>query len=237
MLTLRPAAERGHANHGWLDSWHSFSFADYRDPQHLHWGPLHVINEDRVNPGGGFGTHGHEDMEIITYVLAGELEHKDSMGNGSIIRPGDAQRMSAGRGVRHSEFNPSAVTSVHFLQIWIIPDVRGIAPEYEQRNYPDRERRGQLRQFASADGAEGSLRIHQDARVYAGSFDGNETARLTLAAGRIGYLQLARGQASVNGQQLKAGDGAMLSGEAQVLIERGTQSELLVFDLPEASNS
>ena len=231
MLTLRPAAERGHANHGWLDSWHSFSFGDYRDPQYVHWGPLRVINEDRVNAGGGFQTHAHEDMEIITYVLDGELEHKDSMGNGSIIRPGDAQRMSAGRGVRHSEFNPSAAAPVHFLQIWIIPDVRGIAPEYDQRHYPAAERRGALRQFASADGASGSLRIHQDARVYAGNFDGNETARLPLSAGRIGYVQIACGQASVNGQQLNAGDGVMLNGEPQVLIERGAQSELLVFFL------
>ncbi len=232
MLTLRPAAERGHANHGWLDSWHSFSFADYRDPQHMHWGPLRVINEDRVNPGGGFGTHAHEDMEIITYVLDGELEHKDSMGNGSIIRPGDAQRMSAGRGVRHSEFNPSKSALVHFLQIWIIPDVRGIAPEYEQRNYAAAERRGRLRQFASPDGAEGSLRIHQDARVYAGSFDGSESGRVALAGGRLGYVQIARGNAQVNGAPLAAGDGALLSDESEVSIERGQQAEVLVFDLP-----
>ena len=234
MLKLRPAAERGHANHGWLDSWHSFSFADYRDKQHMHWGPLRVINEDRVNPGAGFGTHAHEDMEIITYVLDGELEHKDSLGTGSIIRPGDAQRMSAGRGVRHSEFNPSAATSVHFLQIWIIPDVRGLAPEYEQRTYPVTERRGQLRAIASPHGAGGSLRIHQDVRLYVGSFDGAQSARLPLSVGRLGYVQVARGGATVNGQILNAGDGVMLSGEPQVLIERGAQSELLVFDLPEA---
>jgi hypothetical protein len=234
MLTLRPAAERGHANHGWLDTWHSFSFADYRDPAHMHFGPLRVINEDRVNAGAGFPTHGHEDMEIITYVMAGELEHKDSMGNGSIIRPGDVQRMSAGRGVRHSEFNPSPATPVHLLQIWIIPDVQGIAPEYDQRAYPGAERRGQLRQIASPDGAAGSLRIHQDARLYAGMFDGAETARLPLPAGRLGYVQVARGNVGVNGQMLSAGDGAMLSSEPQVLIEHGQHSELLVFDLPES---
>jgi len=233
MLSIRPAAERGHANHGWLDSWHSFSFADYRDPQHMHWGPLRVINEDRVAAGGGFGTHGHEDMEIITYVLAGELAHKDSMGNGSVIHPGEVQRMSAGSGVRHSEFNPSASTPVHFMQIWIIPDVQGIAPEYDQRAFPGAGRRGQLRQIASPDGAADSMRIHQDARLYAGLFDGAESARLALQAGRLGYVQVARGNVSVNGQVVASGDGVMLRDETEVRIERGQQSELLVFDLPD----
>ena len=232
MLTLRPAAERGHADHGWLESWHSFSFADYHDPLHLHFGPLRVINEDRVQPGQGFGTHGHADMEIISYVLAGELEHKDSMGTGSIIRPGDVQRMSAGRGVRHSEFNPSAVNPVHFLQIWIIPDVLGIAPEYEQRAIPEAEKRGQLQALATRDGAGASLRIHQDARVLAGLFTGPETARLPLAAGRLGYVQLARGALSINGVRLHAGDGAMLSGEPAIDISGGADAEVLVFDLP-----
>ncbi|MBS0388247.1 MAG: pirin family protein, partial [Proteobacteria bacterium] len=171
-MILRPAAERGHAQHGWLDSWHSFSFADYHDPAHVHFGPLRVINEDRVSAGEGFGTHGHADMEIISYVLEGELAHKDSMGTGSVIRAGDVQRMSAGRGVRHSEFNHSRTQPVHFLQIWIIPDVRGIAPEYEQRSYTDADKRGRLRLVASPDGAGHSLRIHQDARMYAGLFDG-----------------------------------------------------------------
>jgi len=233
MLSIRPAAERGHANHGWLESWHSFSFADYRDPQHMHWGPLRVINEDRVAAGGGFGTHGHEDMEIITYVLAGELAHKDSMGNGSVIHPGEVQRMSAGSGVRHSEFNPSASTPVHFMQIWIIPDVQGIAPEYDQRAFPGAGRRGQLRQIASPDGAADSMRIHQDARLYAGLFDGAESARLALQAGRLGYVQVARGNVSVNGQVVASGDGVMLRDETEVRIERGQQSELLVFDLPD----
>ena len=232
MLTIRPSAERGHARHGWLDSFHSFSFADYHDRQHMHWGPLRVINEDRVQPRGGFATHSHQDMEIITYVLAGELEHKDSMGTGSIIRPGDVQRMSAGRGVQHSEFNPSSAAAVHFLQIWIMPDVFGIAPEYEQRAFERIERRGQLCLIASPDGAAGSLRIHQDARLYAGLFDGSAAAHLLLDAGRLGYVQVAGGGATINGQVLSAGDGALLSAERQVQIERGQQSELLLFDLP-----
>jgi quercetin 2,3-dioxygenase len=232
MLTVRPAAERGHAQHGWLDSWHSFSFADYYDPHHVHFGPLRVINEDRVQPGQGFGTHGHADMEIISYVLAGELEHKDSMGTGSIIRPGDAQRMSAGRGVQHSEFNPSRREAVHFLQIWIIPDVRGIAPEYEQRAIPESEKRGRLRLIASPTGADASLRIHQDARVLAGLFSGPERAQYELGAGRLGYVQLARGSASINGIRLRAGDGALLQGESNIAVQDGDGAEILVFDLP-----
>jgi redox-sensitive bicupin YhaK (pirin superfamily) len=231
-MILRRAAERGHANHGWLDSWHSFSFADYRDPRHVHFGPLRVINEDRVSAGQGFGTHAHADMEIISYVLEGELEHKDSMGTGSVIRPGDVQRMSAGSGVRHSEFNHSRQQWVHFLQIWIIPDVRGIAPEYEQRNYADADKRGRLRLVASADGAGESLRIHQDARLYAGLFDGDERGQLALAEARLGYVHLARGTLELNGQALRAGDGAMLQGEPTISLAHGAGAEVLVFDLP-----
>jgi quercetin 2,3-dioxygenase len=232
MLTLRPAAERGHADHGWLDSWHSFSFAGYQDPKHVHFGPLRVINEDRVRGGAGFQPHNHADMEIISYVLEGELEHKDSLGNGSIIRPGDVQRMSAGRGVQHSEFNPSPAAAVHFLQVWIIPDVRGIAPEYEQRHIPASEKRGRLRLIASADGADGSLRIHQQARVHAGLFSAAESAQLTLAAGRLGYVHLARGTLTVNGHALNAGDAALLRDESRISLTEGRDAEVLVFDLP-----
>jgi redox-sensitive bicupin YhaK (pirin superfamily) len=234
MMTVRPAAERGHAQHGWLDSWHSFSFADYHDPRHLHFGPLRVINEDRVKAGGGFAPHRHEDMEIISYVLAGELEHRDSLGNGSIIRPGDMQRLSAGRGVTHSEFNPSQTDVVHFLQIWIIPAVRGIAPEYEQRHLSAADRRGQLRLIASPDGSGESLRIHQDARLYAGLLDGAEVAALALAPDRLGYVHLARGALSLNGQTLQAGDAAMLGEGAALSLSDANNAEVLVFDLPNA---
>jgi redox-sensitive bicupin YhaK (pirin superfamily) len=233
-MILRPATERGHANHGWLDSWHSFSFADYHDPRHVHFGPLRVINEDRVSAGQGFGTHAHADMEIISYVLEGELAHKDSMGTGSVIRPGDVQRMSAGSGVRHSEFNHSRSDLVHFLQIWIIPDVRGIPPEYEQRSYAAADKRGRLRLVASADGADGSLRIHQDARLYAGLFDGDEQAGLVLADGRLGYVHVARGALELNGRALRAGDGAMLQAEPAIGLAQGQGAEVLVFDLPAA---
>jgi redox-sensitive bicupin YhaK (pirin superfamily) len=232
MLSLRPAAERGHAQLGWLDSWHSFSFGDYYDPQHVHFGPLRVINEDRVQASQGFGTHSHADMEILSYVLEGELEHKDSMGTGSIIRPGDVQRMSAGRGVQHSEFNPSPTQAVHFLQIWLIPDVRGIAPEYEQRTIPADQKRGRLRLVASPDGEQTSLRIHQDARIYSGTFSGDEQARHALAGGRLGYVQLARGAASINGVRLRAGDGALLQAEPAISISDADRAEILVFDLP-----
>jgi redox-sensitive bicupin YhaK (pirin superfamily) len=234
MMTVRPAAERGHAQHGWLDSWHSFSFADYHDPRHLHFGPLRVINEDRVKAGGGFAPHRHEDMEIISYVLAGALEHRDSLGNGSIIRPGDMQRLSAGRGVTHSEFNPSQTDVVHFLQIWIIPAVRGIAPEYEQRHLSAADRRGQLRLIASPDGSGESLRIHQDARLYAGLLDGAEAAALALAPDRLGYVHLARGALSLNGQALQAGDAAMLGEGAALSLSDANNAEVLVFDLPNA---
>lgn len=232
MITVRPAAERGHANHGWLDTFHTFSFANYYDPEHMGFGPLRVINDDRIAAGRGFGTHGHRDMEIITYVLDGAVAHKDSMGTGSTIRPGDVQRMSAGRGVLHSEFNPQPDAATHMLQIWIEPDVAGIAPEYEQKSFDDADKRGKLRQVASPDGAEGSLRIRQDVRLYAGLFDGAETADLGLAAGRRAWVHVARGSVTVNGQALKAGDGLALEGETAVTLRDGDAAEVLVFDLP-----
>ncbi|OZI41236.1 quercetin 2,3-dioxygenase [Bordetella genomosp. 5] len=232
MITLRPAADRGHANHGWLDSWHTFSFANYYDPEHMGFGPLRVINDDRIAAGRGFGTHGHRDMEIITYVLDGAVAHKDSMGTGSTVRPGDVQRMSAGRGVLHSEFNPQPDAGTHMLQIWIQPDVTGIEPEYDQKSYSAEDKRGKLVQVISPDGADGSMRIHQDARLYAGLFDGAETAELPLAAGRKAWVHLARGNVTVNGQVLQAGDAVALDGEASVRIEHGDAAEVLVFDLP-----
>lgn len=232
MNTLRLSNERGYADHGWLKSYHSFSFADYFDQEHVQFGPLRVINEDRVAPGQGFGTHGHQDMEIISYVLDGALAHKDSIGNGSTIRPGDVQRMSAGRGVRHSEFNPSPDAGVHFLQIWIIPNQRGIEPSYEEKRFTAEEKRGRLRLIASPDAAEGSVLIHQDARVYAGLFDGAESAKLEVGAGRGIYVHMARGQLTVNNQTLKAGDALMLTDSNRVLLEAGAGAEVLVFDLP-----
>ncbi|KDD24855.1 pirin family protein [Bordetella bronchiseptica] len=232
MLTLRRSAERGHANHGWLDTHHTFSFANYYDPAHMGFGPLRVINDDRIAAGRGFGTHGHRDMEIITYVLDGAIAHKDSMGSGSTIRPGDVQRMSAGRGVMHSEFNPQPDAATHMLQIWIEPDVAGIAPEYEEKRFPEADKRGRLRQLVSPDGADGSLRIHQDARLYAGLFDGTESAELPLAAGRRSWVHVARGSLVVNGQRLGAGDGLALQDEAAVQLGDGEGAEVLVFDLP-----
>jgi redox-sensitive bicupin YhaK (pirin superfamily) len=232
MLTIRRAGDRGHANHGWLDSWHSFSFAGYHDPAHMGFGPLRVINEDRVAPGQGFGTHGHRDMEIISYVLDGALEHKDSLGNGSVMTSGDVQRMSAGRGVMHSEFNGSQTEPVHFLQIWIEPAVRGLAPGYEQKRFGAAEKRGRLRLVASPDGADGSVTIHQDARVYAGLFDGAEAATLPIGAGRRAYVHLARGAASVSGRALEAGDALRVEGEAAVSLAGAHEAEVLVFDLP-----
>jgi hypothetical protein len=232
MISIRAAAERGHANHGWLDSFHSFSFADYYDPAHMGFGPLRVINEDRVAPGQGFGTHGHRDMEIISYVLDGSLEHKDSMGNGSVMTYGDVQRMSAGRGVLHSEYNASRVATVHFLQIWIEPSLRGVAPGYEQVRFEAPEKRGRLRLVASPDGAEGSVSIHQDARLYAGLFDGEESAALPIAAGRRAYVHVARGAVEVNGRPLAAGDALRLEDERDVHITAGRGAEVLVFDLP-----
>ena len=232
MITLRPADERGHAHHGWLESRHSFSFADYRDPDHVHWGPLRVINEDRVEAGQGFGAHSHRDMEIISYVLDGSLAHRDSMGNAASIVPGEVQRMSAGSGVTHSEYNHEADRTTHFLQIWIIPDTMGIEPGYEQKAYPEPEKRGRLRLVASPGGADGSVRIQQDARMYAGLFHGNESAGLDIAPGRLAYVHMARGTAVVNGHPLSAGDALLYSDEPRVEIGNGEHAEVLVFDLP-----
>ena len=232
MITLRKAGDRGHANHGWLDSFHSFSFADYYDPAHMGFGPLRVINEDRVEPGMGFGTHGHRDMEIVSYVLDGELEHKDSMGTGSIIVPGDVQRMSAGKGVLHSEFNPSRERKVHFLQIWIEPAVRGIAPSYEQANVPAAAKRGRLAPIAGPQGAGAAVTIHQDARLYAALLDGAERVTHALAPGRRAYVHVARGRVRVNGEPLAAGDAAKLEGEAAIALDQGEAAEVLLFDLP-----
>jgi redox-sensitive bicupin YhaK (pirin superfamily) len=232
MITLRPATSRGHANHGWLDSWHSFSFAEYYDDRHVHWGPLRVINEDRVAAGRGFGQHGHRDMEIISYVLEGALGHKDSMGTSSSIVPGDVQRMSAGTGVQHSEFNYSETGTTHFLQIWIIPDKQGVAPSYEEKRFAAEEKQGRLRLVVSPDGADGSISIHQDARLYAGLFDGDEAAELRLAEGRLGYVHVARGEVTVNGRTLSAGDALLYEGEPLVSVGQGIGAEVLVFDLP-----
>jgi len=231
MLTIRHAEERGHAQHGWLDSHHTFSFADYYDPAHMGFGALRVINEDRVIPGRGFGTHPHRDMEIVSYVLEGALAHKDSMGTGSTIKPGDVQRMSAGTGVLHSEYNASQSAPVHFLQIWLLPERRGIQPSYEQKNFSDAEKRGKLRLIATPDGREGSVTIHTDAVVYAGLFDKGEQAEVSLEEGRRSWVQVARGQVTVNGQQLSAGDGAAIAQEAKIAIEGVDKAEVLVFDL------
>ena len=232
MIEIRRGEDRGHADHGWLQSYHSFSFADYHDPRHVQFGPLRVINEDRVVPGAGFGTHGHRDMEIISYVLDGELAHKDSTGTRSTIRPGDVQRMSAGRGVLHSEFNGSHERPVHFLQIWILPDVTGIPPEYEEKRFGADEKRGRLRLIASPHGDDGSLRIHQDARVYAGLFDGAERAALEVAPGRRVYLHVARGNIIANGASLAAGDALKLTGVTTLRLTDGVGAEVLAFDLP-----
>jgi redox-sensitive bicupin YhaK (pirin superfamily) len=232
MIEIRRGDERGHADHGWLDSYHSFSFADYYDPRHVQFGALRVINEDRVVPGAGFGTHGHRDMEILSYVLDGELAHRDSTGTSSTIRPGDVQRMSAGRGVQHSEFNGSQSQPVHFLQIWILPDVSGIAPEYEEKRFGTEEKRGRLRLIASPRGDDGSLRIHQDARVYAGLFDGDERATLEVAPGRRIYLHVARGRITANGVALAAGDALKLTDETALHVADGQAAEVLAFDLP-----
>ena len=231
MLTLRKSQERGHADHGWLDSYHSFSFANYYDPEHMGWGNLRVINEDRIAAGTGFGTHGHRDMEIISYVLQGNLAHKDSMGNVKGIPPGDVQRMSAGTGVMHSEFNHAPEQTTHFLQIWIEPNQRGIPPSYEQKTFEEGEKRGRLRLVASPDAAEGSVKIHADARLYAGLFDGEEAADLQLASGRKGYVHLVRGELEVNGRELKDGDAALLDDETTVRLRKGRGAEVLVFDL------
>lgn len=232
MKEVRRREERGYADHGWLKSYHTFSFADYFDPKHVEFGPLRVLNEDRVEGGEGFGTHGHRDMEIISYVLDGALAHKDSIGTGSTIRPGDVQRMSAGSGVLHSEFNASERELVHFLQIWIQPQVNGIPPSYEQKFYSTEEKRGRLRLIASPTAEQGSVLIHQNARVYAGLFDGLESATLALEPSRLGFVHVARGQLEVNGIELKAGDALKLTEEREVRLANGRDAEVLVFDLP-----
>jgi redox-sensitive bicupin YhaK (pirin superfamily) len=231
MLTLRKSGERGYADHGWLKSFHSFSFANYHDPRHMGFGNLRVINEDRIAPGTGFGTHGHRDMEIISYVLAGSLAHRDTLGNVEAIPPGDVQRMSAGTGVQHSEFNHAQGETTHFLQIWIEPEAKGIAPGYLQKTFPEAEKRGRLRLLASPDGDEGSVVIHADARMYAGLFDGAENAELRLPPQRKAYVHLVRGQLRVNGQRLAPGDAAMLEDEAPLRLDGGKDAEALVFDL------
>ena len=231
MLTIRKSQDRGHADHGWLNSYHSFSFAGYHDPRHMGWGNLRVINEDRIAPGTGFGAHGHRDMEIISYVLSGELAHQDSMGNVKGIPPGDVQRMSAGSGVMHSEFNHAPDQVTHFLQIWIEPNVRGMAPSYEQVTVPEVDKRGALRLLASPTGGPGVVRIHADASLYAGLLDASESATLVLNPGRKAYVHVVRGAVYVNGVPLLAGDAALLADEPQVRLVQGQDAEVLVFDL------
>lgn len=231
MIERRPSQARGFADHGWLKSFHSFSFSDYYDPQHVQFGNLRVINEDWVAPGMGFGTHPHRDMEIVTYVLEGALAHKDSLGNGAAILPGEVQRMSAGTGITHSEFNHSREETVHLLQIWIQPSQRGIAPGYEQKVFSDADKRGRLRLVASSDGAEGSVRFTADARIYAGLFHGSESASFAMPAGRLAYVHVARGSLTVNGESLGAGDALKLSDEASIQLSGGENAEVLLFDL------
>lgn len=232
MIELRPAHERGFADHGWLKSWHSFSFASYQDPEHVQFGPLRVINEDVIAPGTGFGMHAHRDMEIITYVLGGAISHRDDMGHESVIRPGSVQRMSAGTGVRHSEHNRDSRVATHMLQIWIHPNRIGSLPSYEEREIEASRKRGRLALIASGDGAEGSVTIQQDARLWAGCFEGDEQARLALTVGRRAYVHVARGALCINGQTLGAGDAARITNESQVDIAGGDAAEVLVFDLP-----
>jgi redox-sensitive bicupin YhaK (pirin superfamily) len=231
MLKVRKSNERGFADHGWLKSFHSFSFAGYYDPQFMGWGNLRVINEDRIAPGTGFGTHGHRDMEIISYVLSGELAHKDTMGNVKGIPPGDVQRMSAGSGVQHSEFNHAPAESTHFFQIWIEPNVTGIPASYEQKTFATAEKQGVLRLVASPDGAHGSVSIHADARLYAGLFDGTQQAQLALDPDRKAYVHLVRGELTVNGVALQTGDAALIEGESQLALSQGKDAEVLVFEL------
>jgi len=230
MITVRKSADRGRSSHGWLDSRHTFSFAGYHDPAHMGFGPLRVINEDRVAPGAGFPPHAHQDMEILSYVLEGALEHKDSLGSGSIIRPGDVQRMSAGTGIRHSEFNASKTAPVHFLQIWILPQHTGIAPGYEQKHFAADGREG-LRLVASGDGRDGALTIHQDADVYAGRLAPGDTVHHSLSSRRLGWVQVARGTLTINGLSLSAGDGAAVEDETELALRAGSDAELLLFDM------
>jgi len=233
MITLRQANERGRADFGWLDSRHTFSFGNYHDPHHMGVGPLRVINEDRVQPGQGFNTHGHSDMEIISYVLEGALEHKDSLGTGSVIRPGDVQRMSAGTGIRHSEFNASKTELVHFLQIWLIPDRQGLAPSYEQKHFTDADRRGRLRLVASPDGRYGSVTVHLDTMLYVSLLDRGAMLEHVLAPGRLAWLQVARGRVDLNDTALQTGDGASVRGEQTLTLAAVADgTEVLFFDLP-----
>ena len=231
MITVRKSSERGYADHGWLKSFHSFSFAGFYDEKHMGFGGLRVINEDRIAPGTGFGTHGHKDMEIITYVLRGNLAHKDSMGNVKGLPPGDVQRMSAGTGVQHSEFNHAEGEETHLLQIWIEPNVKGIEPGYEQKTFADTEKRGKLRLVASNDGAQGSVTLHADAKIYAGLLDGGEAATLALNPNRKIYIHLVKGELEVNGQKLTQGDAAMIETQSSLELARGQGAEVLVFDL------
>jgi redox-sensitive bicupin YhaK (pirin superfamily) len=231
MIHIRKAAGRGHFDHGWLDTWHTFSFGDYFDPDHMGFRALRVINDDRVEAGQGFGTHGHRDMEIVTCVLEGALEHRDSMGNGSVLRPGELQRMSAGTGIRHSEFNPSRSETVHLYQIWLLPARNGLKPSYEQRGFSEEERQGRLRLVASPDGADGSLRIHQDARLYLSTLGAGQAVTHALAPGRHAWLQVLRGQVTLNGQPLTEGDGAAVSAEKELDIRSDHGGEVLLFDL------
>jgi redox-sensitive bicupin YhaK (pirin superfamily) len=231
MLTLRKSSDRGYADHGWLKSFHSFSFAGYHDPQYMGFGNLRVVNEDRIAPGTGFGTHGHRDMEIISYVLEGNLAHKDTLGNVKGIPPGDVQRMSAGKGVQHSEFNHAPDQTTHFLQIWIEPNVTGIPASYEQKTFDEADKRGKLRLVAAPEGEQGAVTIHADARLYAGLFDGAEAASLALDPKRKGYVHVVRGEIDVNGQKLAAGDAARIEDEAKLTLANGRNAEVLVFDL------
>jgi redox-sensitive bicupin YhaK (pirin superfamily) len=231
VITVRKAGERGHARHGWLESFHTFSFADYHDARHMGFRALRVVNEDRVQPGRGFATHSHRDMEIVSYVIEGALEHRDSLGNGSVIRPGDVQRMSAGTGVTHSEYNPSKAELVHFLQIWILPERQGLEPSYEQKHFPEAERRGTLRLVASRDAREGSVRVHQDVALHAALLRDGEAVEETLRPGRHAWVQVARGRCRLNGVALDAGDGAALSQETLLRLSGDGEAEALVFDL------
>ena len=231
MITIRRAADRGHADHGWLNTHHTFSFSSYRDPKHVHFRALRVMNEDFVAPGQGFGTHPHENMEIVTYVLEGALEHRDSMGNGEVLRPGEFQRMSAGTGITHSEFNPSPTEPVHLYQIWLFPDREGIAPSYEQKRFDEVERHNRLRLVASPDAADGSLQIHQDARIFLSSLDAGKQVTHGLGAGRHAWLQVLRGKVAVNGQALETSDGAAVSEESALEIEAKDDAEVMLFDL------
>ena len=231
MIAIRKSSDRGRANHGWLDSRHTFSFADYYDPRHMGFRALRVINEDRVQAGQGFGTHAHRDMEIISYVLEGQLAHRDSMGTGSIIRPGDVQRMSAGTGVRHSEMNPSPTQGVHFFQIWILPERQGLEPSYQQKTFEDADKRGRFRLVAAGDGRDGAITVHQDVDLYAALFDAGDHVSFPLRAGRHGWIQVARGEIAVNGHVLAAGDGAAISDETTLTVTAAAPAEVLLFDL------